>query len=158
MIPVKDIAWAAGFIEGEGYVHSARHSPAVECTQVQLEPLERLQRVFGGSISFVKRTTNNPKWQDYYRWQCYRKTAAAALMTIFCLMSPKRQAAIAKVLEVWKAAPIKGAFNRNKTQCKRGHLFTPENTYPKRLGTRQYRQCRICQQAAQARYRLAKGA
>jgi hypothetical protein len=35
-----------------------------------------------------------------------------------------------------------GAFNRNKTHCKRGHEFTEENTYVKKDGARDCRACR----------------
>jgi len=35
--------------------------------------------------------------------------------------------------------------NRNKTHCKRGHMFSPENTYVDPSGRR--RSCRICKRA-----------
>jgi hypothetical protein len=46
------------------------------------------------------------------------------------------------------------AMNAGKTHCKRGHEFTPENTWP---ATRNGgRSCRMCEIAKQQRYRDAK--
>lgn len=44
--------------------------------------------------------------------------------------------------------------NKDKTHCKRGHEFTPENTYPRKDGGRE---CRACMKAYQkARYEARK--
>lgn len=44
------------------------------------------------------------------------------------------------------------ALNARKTHCKRGHEFTPENTYIERAGPRAGRRwCRACARASQAR-------
>lgn len=45
------------------------------------------------------------------------------------------------------------ARNAAKTHCKRGHPFTPENTYRKATGVRQ---CRACGNAAQKAYQQRK--
>lgn len=44
--------------------------------------------------------------------------------------------------------------NKDKTHCKRGHEFTPENTYSRKDGGRQCRTCAI--EASNARYRNRK--
>lgn len=44
------------------------------------------------------------------------------------------------------------AINARKTHCKRGHEFTPENTYQGRRG----RECHTCRAAKNRRIRLAK--
>jgi hypothetical protein len=43
--------------------------------------------------------------------------------------------------------------NARRTHCKRGHAFTPENTYLDKIGARQ---CRKCGAEKQARYRAAR--
>ena len=56
--------------------------------------------------------------------------------------------------------PVTGAvnyqrFKATRTHCKRGHEFTPENTYIDKIGARQ---CRKCSAEKQARYRAARRA
>lgn len=46
----SDIAWAAGFIDGEGcFYHNGRHK-CVEINQVTITPLKKLQDMFGGRL------------------------------------------------------------------------------------------------------------
>lgn len=55
-----DLAWAAGFLEGEGcfkinFLRGGRNvGPAVTATQVDKAPLERLQKLFGGGLKSEK--------------------------------------------------------------------------------------------------------
>src|ERR1019366_6157965 len=89
MIKAIDIAWAAGFIEGEGHFSSGRKGGVIMgACQAQREPLERLQNIFGGKI------TGPFKFKTYkpmYRWNTYGRFAASIAMTIFCLLSPRRK-------------------------------------------------------------------
>lgn len=60
-------AWAAGFIDGEGTVLVRRSKSRgyvgyvgyVQAVQIDLEPLERLVRIFGGTIYQKKRMNEN---------------------------------------------------------------------------------------------------
>jgi len=45
-----DLAWAAGFIDGEGCL-SFCPNPQLSASQFNLEPLEELQLLFGGNIT-----------------------------------------------------------------------------------------------------------
>lgn len=45
-------------------------------------------------------------------------------------------------------------WQKRKTECKRGHPFTPENTY---VDTRGYRVCRTCQRADNTRRNAIRG-
>jgi len=48
MIRTLDIAWVAGFLEGEGNFHADElRSVSISASQVQRAPLERLQALFG---------------------------------------------------------------------------------------------------------------
>lgn len=47
----EDLAWAAGFLVGEGTVYfRQRGGPDAYCPQAEREPLERLVKIFGGTI------------------------------------------------------------------------------------------------------------
>lgn len=92
MISAIEIGWVAGFLEGEG---SFTGWTGVKAAQKQLEPLERLQALFGGSLS---RHGN-----DMHIWQLYGARARGLMMTLYSLMSPRRKEQIRKQLHFWKA-------------------------------------------------------
>lgn len=149
MIAVRDIAWAAGFLEGEGSFMTSRTCPYVECAQVQREPLERLHALFGGTISFHQRKDKPAAWQDFYRWTLYGNASAGVMMTLFILMSPKRQEQIRNVIEAWKARGTRGAHHRNLTACKAGHPYT-EGSWTRKGSNG--RQCNACMKAYREAY------
>jgi len=91
------LGWAAGFYEGEG---SAFYSPTARAHrivigQVEREPLERMVQYFGGSIYAIPaHRQSKPSW----RWQCYGARARGIMLTLYVLLSTKRQAQIRKVI------------------------------------------------------------
>lgn len=82
-----DIAWAAGFLEGEGSF-SLTHRTSVCCiSQVQREPLERMVKFFGGSIY--------PHGQrNILKWKVTGPRAMGIMLTVFDFMSPRRKGQI----------------------------------------------------------------
>src|SRR5262245_32700072 len=127
-----DIAWAAGFLEGEGTFQIAR-AILVSACQIQRQPLERLQELFGGAI----RERLTPKGKLIHYWQVYSQMAASIMMTIYPLMSPNRQKQIRIALENWRKRQI---AQQQKTACPRGHPY--DRTYHAKdpnLKTQRYR-------------------
>ena len=101
----KDLYWIAGFLEGEGGFRkggNSKYSQTVYASQVQKEPLERLQKFLGGSLKPQgKRGTHSSHW----RWNAYGNRARGIMMTLYTLMSPRRQEQIKQALqEVQNAA------------------------------------------------------
>lgn len=91
---VKDIAWAAGFLEGEGsFVAKHGKSQVVAAVQVQLEPLLRLQEIFGGAITARQPAVGLGK-QPLNYWRACGARARGVMMTVFSLMSPRRKGQI----------------------------------------------------------------
>jgi hypothetical protein len=89
---IKDIAWFAGFFEGEGnmLVPTAKNrSERCDVTQKDRWPLEKIQRQFGGQI-VEHRQTRYPD-EVYHKWQCFGPRARGVLMTIYPFLSPRRQ-------------------------------------------------------------------
>lgn len=150
MTSTVDIAWAAGFMEGEGSFMQSRTTPYLECAQVQREPLERMQAMFGGTVSLFKRKNKGPsgKWNDFYRWTLYGNAAAGLMMTFFVLMSPKRKDQIEKVLLAWKARRY-GSHHSSMTECKAGHPYAEGSWTPKGANGRQ---CKVCMNAYRKAY------
>jgi hypothetical protein len=137
MVTTLDIAWAAGFLEGEGSFVANRGTPVVVCPQVQREPLDRLQRMFGGTIYLQDR--GNPKHQPCHIWRLNGFPAAGLMMTLLALLSPKRVGQVKAALFAWYFSPGSGHL-RYKTHCPHGHEYTPENTRVYR-GSRNCRKC-----------------
>lgn len=91
---LQDLAWAAGFIEGEGcfsvhkYTKSGKKPhPFMGATQVQREPLERLVRYFGGQISKSQHKIGQP----IHLWRVYGTRARGVAMTLYAWLSPRRR-------------------------------------------------------------------
>lgn len=81
-------AWAAGFIDGEGYLDISRrhggrsHTPCIIVYQVEKEPLERLVALYGGHLYAVPKRGNN---KPAFRWQI---ASASKIKEILPLMIP----------------------------------------------------------------------
>lgn len=131
MIRVRDIAWAAGFIDGEGWFGANNKCLYIAVSQVQKEPLEWLQRLFGGRLYFEP--TNNPRHQDIWTWKLCGKSAGGVMMTLYTLLSPKRQQKILSLVTEWRTW-INSAY---RTTCPQGHPLDSKNC-------RGHRRCSIC--------------
>ena len=102
MAPTKvptdlDIAWTTGFLEGEGSFDSTGTTARVSAGQVQKEPLERLLAFFGGSLR--PRKSKVPTQKDQWIWTVCGARARGVMMTLYSLMSPRRQEQISKALQ-----------------------------------------------------------
>jgi hypothetical protein len=102
MVDTNQLYWAAGFLEGEGtfgvyqYPHSKRGVQyAVAAEQVQREPLERLLKIFGGSINNGSTRSGRNR---IFRWRCSGERARGIAMTLYTLLSPRRQGQVQKML------------------------------------------------------------
>ena len=116
--PIPNLMWAAGFLDGEGSFSSGKGSPIVQGHQVSIEPLIELQRLFGGSIACYSRP-NNPKAQPIHVWTVCGSRAAGVMMTLFTLLTERRQEQIKNVLVKWRA--LKGR-PKTKQDAIRGSL------------------------------------
>jgi formate dehydrogenase maturation protein FdhE len=135
-----DLGWVAGFLEGEGYFSKAKTSISIQASQVQLEPLQKLQKLLGGSLNRYSQKKQNQN--DYYRWGVHGLTAEAIMKLLFPLMSSKRQKNISEAIS-WYASLPGTNFKKNgrKTCVKRGHPWVSENIG---IDYRGKRFCKIC--------------
>lgn len=138
MVTTKDINWVAGFLEGEGCFYFNRNTCRVQVVQKDPWPLIKMQQIVGGKVIRVK----GAKERMYYALFIVGKRAVGIMMTVYPLMSPRRQGKIMEHLVRWKAQRLRGECNK-KTHCIRGHEFTPENSYsaPNRGNKRECREC-----------------
>ena len=93
-----NLAWAAGFIDGEGcFVHVKTHRPngkmysdgvRLSAAQVNKEPLERLQKILGGKIYGPYKVKNNINARPFYQWVTKNNAPCLELLLPY-LSSPK---------------------------------------------------------------------
>lgn len=136
MIAVNDLEWMAGFLEAEGCFHYSKSKHLnVSAGQVQAEPLERLQVMLGGGLG--KYVDSRGHANDIHRWSAVHSRAAGIMMTLYPLMSPKRQAEICRALDGWKS---QRPAQKLRTHCLQGHPLSGDNLYMH--GDKRY--CRTC--------------
>src|SRR3990172_5062751 len=92
------LAWAGGFIDGEGYVGVTRNFNKVhrriyyrimlDAAQIHLEPVARLQKMFGGRINF-RENDHKGIWQ----WRVFGESARTALRLLLPYLVVKRRQA-----------------------------------------------------------------
>jgi len=140
MISVREVEWAAGFLEGEGCFSSYGKGRAIRVAapQVQREPLEKLQRLFGGHLGRKARLEKSNQ-QSCFRWQVGGKRAAGIMMTLFSLLSSKRKWQIQKALCGWLVVPPDFG---DRVRCPHGHPYTGGNL----VTINGSRYCRTCKQ------------
>lgn len=93
-----DLAWAAGFMEGEGSFMVNRKSlgrnACARCSaaQKQREPLDKLQRLFGGGVKPFK--------GSYFRWDVSGARARGVMLTLFTFLSTRRRGQVRAALGI----------------------------------------------------------
>jgi hypothetical protein len=99
----KDIYWAAGIYEGEGNCIQATRTQRVSISQKDIWILDKFRALFGGSVNkrknngsnLVKRPTGD---LSCFCWVLTGVRARGFLMTIYSLLSPRRQEQVRKCL------------------------------------------------------------
>jgi hypothetical protein len=124
MIPMSEIGWIAGFLEGEGYftlVGSKKKTPRIEAVQVDISPIDRLYDRFGGKMWLEKRGGELGRYrgnrQPCWKWYADPSTSIQIMMTIWPLVGTKRREEIEKVIEVWKEAEIVPGVRTDWKNC-----------------------------------------
>lgn len=120
--------WMVGFLEGEGsFCWSKSNAYAlVQVGQKQREPLERLQRAYGGRIYLYRQRKNalSSTGSVYHLWNITGWKAARFMMAVYPFMSPRRKQQIASVIRSYatkrKASEM---LKKRRIMTKRGEIF-----------------------------------
>lgn len=146
-----ELAWAAGFLEGEAWFGCAgKRSIVVKAAQVNREPLDRLKSILGGNITGpIDR--GNPNHTPFFNWALCGSPAAAVMMTVYTFLSEKRRAQVRPAIALWKVAAGPYAL---RWKCKNGHPYSTENTrlVPRAGRPNSTRGCKTCMAAGQKRH------
>lgn len=114
-IDLIDIAWAAGFIEGDGHIgwhdYKNKHGyPVITADQVNLEPLHKLHRIFGGKLYGPYKTYRQPRG----RWEVAGQKSIGIMFTLWSFLSREKQAQVKFAVRNWLDTPQVGGDRRSK--------------------------------------------
>lgn len=145
MISIKDIAWIAGLLEGEGYFSHPRAGNKF-CATIRLamtdrDVIDRAAVLMGaGSRGHVGvHTKPSATRQCVYGFTLHGKYAIAWMMTILPFMGDRRAIRIREAIAGWKSRPL---YHGLKITCGRGHPL--DHVRPDGAG----RFCKTCAEQA----------
>lgn len=96
---IRDLAWMAGFMEGEGHfcgITLGGGGDRAVAVQVNKAPIDRIVALFGGTAYLRKK---DPPCHDVWCWQVSGARARGLMMTLYPLMTPLRQSQIRVALK-----------------------------------------------------------
>lgn len=106
-----ELAWAAGFIEGEGTVGTwaifkndrgyAKPKAVIEAYNTEICFLEKLKGLFGGWIYINKKAGAFNK-KDLYRWQVSYRLAYAAAKKLYPFFIGSKKEAIKAIIDLYE--------------------------------------------------------
>ena len=103
-IPMIDLAYIAGFIDGEGCLHiyklkiggnrkTISYGTKIVISNTKLPILEWIQSLFGGFIQKVLRSNENEKWADSYLLHIQTKDSYKLLSLVYPYLKLKKSQA-----------------------------------------------------------------
>lgn len=100
----KDLYWAAGFLDGEGFfggIDCSRQTHQITGTQKSTELLFKLQKLFGGTVGMKTPHRRAHRGGDgvVHYWAAYGARARGIMLTLFLLLSKKRQLEIRRAIK-----------------------------------------------------------
>ena len=143
----EELAWAAGFFDGEGGTYCGREGTTrptltLAVGQAETSTLERFNEAIGSLGKVRGPYLAGMKQRRYWtlRVGSFEKVQAAVAMLWPFMSEPKRQQAHAAI-RAWE----EHLLVNQKTHCQRGHERTEENLYQGR--------CRACVRLSHTRRR-----
>ena len=132
---LTDLAWAAGFLEGEGHFaakypdkqgkYPNRVSPVVAAAQKHRPPLDRLHALFGGHPPRPYTTHYKDKPLHMYEWAIAGSRAIGVMYTLFSWLHEPRRAQVRKAIMDWRglieSSLLCGQTTANNWQSPVGH-------------------------------------
>lgn len=159
----EELAWAAGFVDGEGCFTRSGVSKRLTINQIHPYVLQRFHRAVGG-IGKVdgpwSHPSKGPNRKPIWVYSCSSlEHLQAVYAMLYEFLSPvKREQGRLVLTQAIKWAKT-NRCNVNKTHCKRGHPLSGDNIY--RLKDSTERRCKVCSRAHCKLYReritFAKG-
>jgi hypothetical protein len=159
-----ELAWAAGFFDGEGTAYLCQSNRIyyhfrLALPQVERGPLERFQAAVGGAgIIGGPYKPSSGGGRPIHRWRCNSVQGKEVLKKLWPYLCEVKRAQATKALagEIRKFDKAPGS----RTHCPQGHAYDLRNTaFSKRNGDRHCRKCdAIAHQQSRAKKALERAA
>ena len=103
MRTVRDIAWLAGLIEGEGSFGFKKGCPRIEIQMTDADVVSRAASVLGVKprAPWIRKDGYKPVWACC----AFGSRAIGWMMTLLPLLGERRRARIAEIVSLWRNAP-----------------------------------------------------
>jgi hypothetical protein len=101
---IKDIAWIAGLLEGEGYFHINKFSPSIDLGMTDFDIVARAAKVLGAKppkVYYYKKAEQK-HWKPHWKTSIHSALAVGWMMTIYSFLGERRQQRVREVIETWK--------------------------------------------------------
>lgn len=118
MLSVRDIAWLAGIVEGEGCIaisHTNRRTTSANSIRIHVgmtdkDVVERVAAIFGTRMigPHYSKDRDGHKRKPQYRAVVTQGLAASWMMTIYPLLGERRRQAAGEALAFWRQYPLNG--------------------------------------------------
>ena len=111
----RDLAWAGGLFEGEGYIGFHQNRPQLQVKMCDEDTLRKFHEIMGVGKVYgpyqVKATANHkPKkpWRPYFSWQVRADDALLAARLVYPYLGCRRQATLREKWGVQRLALVGG--------------------------------------------------
>lgn len=106
MVNTREIAWVAGYLEGEGAFTIYSGTPGhrqfrIELSSTDLDVIEKVKFILKANQRIFLRKLRFGHKQEYYI-KIYNNLAIQWMMTIYCLMGTRRKFKIREIIIEWK--------------------------------------------------------
>jgi hypothetical protein len=138
-----ELAWAAGFFDGEGCTYLSSKTAknkythiSISQTEKGLECLYRFQKALGGVGYFHERKINNPNWsRSFFLYIQKQSEVEKVLKLLWPWLSEMKKSQAQKALS-------QATYIGTRTHCPKGHEYSQDNT---RINSKNRRSCIICE-------------
>lgn len=100
---VKEIAWLAGLLEGEGCFSKRKNCVTIQINMTDCDVVRKSANLVGAR-SVGRREDKRANCKPCFYWTIAGPRAAGWMMTVYPLMGKRRQARIRELLGVFKKA------------------------------------------------------
>ena len=115
---IKDIAWVAGLLEGEGCFGYSNGSPLVQLGMTDFDVVAKLRNIISPKSLITDHRHSDPTCKDVYTVRLFGSSAIQWMMTIYPFMGSRRRGRIKEIVTNWVN---NGRKVHGSNYCKNGH-------------------------------------
>lgn len=122
-----EVYWTAAMVDGEGWLGLRSGTPCIVVTNTDMEILEHLKRVWAGSIYENNKATLTR--QTCYTWNVISNRAVGLMMTLYDLLTTRRQKKIREILAAWRSTNTRVQLRESEALDAMRRVFAGEVMY-----------------------------